>query len=160
MLFRVTCYTEIELFTRTLYLRTVNKHTVIEIAHLFYKFCSMCMSALCRSENFVLSSLVSTKQKNIAYSKELQVQQLIFDIFFRDSATYNVRYDRNVVFLLNSGSNGYCAGASAYLHPLQETIVQFFIYIFAMVCSYIDKQRVVIPQFINSLEQLFRACAF
>ena len=73
----------------------------------------------------VLLGLIATEQQQVADTQKLQVEQLILDILDGSTAADNMRLHRNMVSLLDGGSDGYRTRAATDALPFKLSILQF-----------------------------------
>ena len=128
MLLWVASHTAAESFSRVLDRRSVEEETVVKLVHLFQKVGGMRMPVRSRGELAVFLRLVATEHKDVADAQELEIEQLIFDVFLRRTATDDVRDDWYVVFVLDGAGDGNSARAATHTLTSEETVFQFLIY--------------------------------
>ena len=157
MLLWVASHTAAEFFSRVLDRSAVEEETVVKLVRLLQKVGGMRMTVRGRSELAVFLRLVASEHKDVADAQELEIEQLIFDVFLRRTATDDVRDDRDIVFVLDGAGDGYCARAATHTLTSEETVFQFLIYILAVVCGYVDKPWVEFLEAVDGAEQ--RCCA-
>ena len=157
MLLWVATHTEAQFFSRVLDRRSVEEETVVKLVHLFQKVGGMRMPVRSRGELAVFLRLVATEHKDVADAQELEIEQLIFDVFLRRTATDDVRDDWYVVFVLDGTGDGNSARAATHTLTSEETVFQFLIYILAVVCGYVDKPWGEFLEAVDGAEQCRRA---
>ena len=122
MLLRIASHTAAEFFSWVLDRSAVEEETVVKLVHLLQKVGGMRMTVRGRSELAVFLRFVASKHEDVADAQELEIEQLIFDVFLRRTATDDVRDDRNIVFVLDGTGDGYCARAAAHTLTSEETV--------------------------------------
>src|SRR5574344_18738 len=119
MFFRIASHAEIEFGSRILDGTTVSKESCIKLLYLFYQFSGMLMTARGSFEPLVFLRFVTAEQKQIVDTQELQIEQFIFDVINRSATTDDVWLNRDMVLVLNGGSDSDSTWAAAYTLSLQ-----------------------------------------
>ena len=160
VLFGITCHTEIEFLSRTLYWSAVGKESLVESVHLTYEVGGVLMSSRSGYKPAVLLGLVATQQQEIADAQELQVEQFVFYGLYGGTAAYHVRLHWYAEFVLYSRGNGYGARASAHPVTLQQSVVQLLIHKLAVMRCDVNKQGVEFLHFLDCGKQFVGARTF
>ena len=136
--------------------RAVNEESLIEAVDLLYKLCRVGIAAGHRFEGLVVLGLVAAQQQHVVDVQELQVDELVFDVFCRGSTADDMRDDHHAVAFLYSGRDGDGTRAAADALPLIVSAFEFTIDIFAVVGSDIDIQRLHLAHLVEIAEQCSR----
>ena len=107
----------------------------------------------------VFLRLVTTEQEHIADAEELEVEQLILDVFLAGTTTDDVRDDRDVVLVLDSTSDGNRTRTTAHTLASEQAVLQLLIHILAMMSGDVDEARTKLFQGVDGAEESRRAIA-
>ena len=157
MLLRIAGHTEIERLAWALNGRTVGKVAFVKAIHLSDEVCRVGMSARCRYESAILLGLVATKQKQVADTKKLQVEQLIFDILDGRSAANHVGLHRDIITPLDGCCDSHRTWTATDALALKLSVSQLLVHELRVMGRDVDIGGIEVAQLINVGEQLLRA---
>lgn len=111
-------------------------------------------------EHMVFACLVAAEQQQVADAQQLQVDELVFDLFLIDTRTNDVGYDGNVVMILYSSSDSHCAGASPDAQSFKLSVAEGMVDILTVMSRDVDVMGLVILYPLDVAEKRPGAVAF
>ena len=153
VLLRIAGYATAEFITRMLDRGAVEEETVVKLVYLFQQVGGIGMTVFCWSKLSVFLRLVASQHKDIADAQKLEIEQFVFDVFLRGTATDDVRDDRDVVLVLDCACDGNGTRAATHTLTSEETIFQFLVNILAVVCGNVDKPWVEVLEAVDCAEE-------
>ena len=153
VLLRIAGYATAEFLTRMLDRGAVEEETVIKLVYLLQQVGGVGMTVFCWSKLSVFLRLVASQHKDIADAQKLEIEQFVFDVFLRGTATDDVRDDRDVVLVLDCACDGNGTRAATHTLTSEETIFQFLVNILAVVCGNVDKPWVEVLEAVDGAEE-------
>ena len=141
MFLGIGSYAIMEFGARMLHRTAISKEALIETVHLTDKLRGMIPPSGSSSEHTVFLGFVAPKEQDVADAKKLQVDELIFYIFFCSSRADNVRNDRNIISPLDGGSNGDGTRTTAHTETLILSFGDLAVDIFRVMGRDIDIVR-------------------
>ena len=146
-------YATAEFITRMLDRGAVEEETVVKLVYLLQQVGGVGMAVFCWSKLSVFLRLVASQHKDIADAQKLEIEQFVFDVFLRGTATDDVRDDRDVVLVLDCACDGNGARAATHTLTSEETVFQFLVNILAVVCGNVDKPWVEVLEAVDGAEE-------
>ena len=122
VLLRIAGYATAEFITRMLDRGAVKEETVVKLVYLLQQVGGVGMTVFCWCKLSVFLRLVASQHKDIADAQKLEIEQFVFDVFLRGTATDDVRDDRDVVLVLDGACDGNGARAATHTLTSEETI--------------------------------------
>ena len=153
VLLRIAGYATAEFITRMLDRGAVKEETVVKLVYLLQQVGGVGMTVFCWCKLSVFLRLVASQHKDIADAQKLEIEQFVFDVFLRGTATDDVRDDRDVVLVLDGACDGNGARAATHTLTSEETVFQFLVNILAMVCGNVDKPWVEVLEAVDGAEE-------
>ena len=153
VLLRIAGYATAEFITRMLDRGAVEEETVVKLVYLLQQVGGIGMTVFCWSKLSVFLRLVASQHKDIADAQKLEIEQFVFDVFLRGTATDDVRDDRDIVLVLDCACDGNGARAATHTLTSEETIFQFLVNILAVVCGNVDKPWVEVLEAVDGAEE-------
>ena len=153
VLLRIASHATAEFLARMLDRSPVAEETFVELVHLLQEVGCISMTILGRGEYSIILSLITAKYQDIADAQKLEIEQFVLNVFLADATADDVRNDRNIVLVLDGSCNGNGTRTSAYALARQQTVFQFLVNVFAVMCRNVDKPRGIILQAVDGAEQ-------
>ena len=160
VLLGVARHAVVELLAGVLYRRAVVEEALVEAVHLLDEVGGVSVSARCGHKLTIVASLVAAQQQHVLYAQKLQVYQLVLYRLGCGAAADDVRYDGHAELVLYGGSDGYRSRTAAHAQALILSVLEFAVYVLAVMGGDIDVCRIEIAELLYCGEQTLCSCAF
>ena len=140
MFFRVACHTDTKIcFVCSLqFIFQVN--TGIKVSHLLQQIAGIFMSAGFRFKSRFILCRITPQHQYIINTQVTEIDQRIFRIIQLEATADKMGHRIHIIFIHNSGTDTFRAGAFSHHHFFKTAICLFFEYMFAPVIGNIDKR--------------------